>query len=106
MSGRTSAQMPIKLLRLTRPAGWPITDNYLMNTKVIILIVGAVAFPLAKLVGLLGEKPWTDAWLFAGAAVFGLAFIMYAGFRSRVLTYGGKMLKAMAAMRVGQKPVG
>ena len=97
--------MPIKLFRLTRPTGWPTNDYCFMNTKLIILIVGAVSFPIAKLVGLLGEKPWTDAWLFAGAAVFGLAFIMYAGFRSRVLTYGGKMLKAMAAMRVGQKPV-
>lgn len=98
--------MPIKLFRLTRPTGRPIHDYCLMNTKLIIFIVGSVGFPLAKLVGLLGEKPWTDAWLFAGAAAFGLAFIMYAGFRSRVLTYGGKMLKAMAAMRVGQKPVG
>lgn len=77
-----------------------------MNTKLIILIVGAVAFPFAKLVGLLGEKPWTDAWLFAGAAAFVLAFIMYAGFRSRVLTFGGKALKAMAAMGGGQRPVG
>lgn len=77
-----------------------------MNTKLIFLIVGAAVFPFGKLVGLLGEKSWGDAWLLAAAATFFLAFIMYAGFRSRVLTFGGKALKAMAAMGGGQRPVG
>jgi hypothetical protein len=76
-----------------------------MNAQLIILIVGTALIPLGKLVGLMAEKTWGDAWLLAAGAAFVLAFFMYATFRSRVLTFGGKALKALSAMGSGQRPV-
>jgi hypothetical protein len=34
-----------------------------MNAQLIILIVGTALIPLGKLVGLMAEKTWGDAWL-------------------------------------------
>jgi len=76
-----------------------------MNTKFIILLIGATIIPLGKLVGLMANKTWGDAWLMTAGIAFVLAFFMFATFRSRVLTFGGKALKALAAMGGGQRPV-
>jgi hypothetical protein len=76
-----------------------------MNTKFIILLIGATIIPLGKLVGLMANKTWSDAWLMTAGIAFVLAFFMFAIFRSRVLTFGGKALKALAAMGGGQRPV-
>jgi hypothetical protein len=77
-------------MRLARLAGSPITYNRSYKYKFPYTYLGRRRLSNCKTGWLArGEKPWTDAWLFAGAGTFVLAFIMYSGLRSRVLTYGG-----------------
>jgi hypothetical protein len=77
-----------------------------MNVKLITLLIATTLFPLGKLVGLMADKTWGETSLMAAGAAFVLAFFMFANFRSRVLTFGGKALKALAAIGGGQRPVG
>ena len=69
-----------------------------MPIKVIVLLVGTLLVPLAKLVGLLAESSWPQTWGYAAAAAFALAFVMYPGFRQRVLTHGVDAMKALSKM--------
>ena len=77
-----------------------------MPPKLIVLLAGTAAVPIAKLVGLLSDNSWQQTWGYTAAAAFVLSFVMFSTFRSRVLTFGGKALKALAAMGGGQRPVG
>lgn len=77
-----------------------------MPPKLIILLAGTAAAPIAKLVGLLSNSSWQQTWGYMALAAFVLSFVMFSTFRSRVLTFGGKTLRALAAMGGGQRPVG